>query len=71
MVIIECPRCSAKTSFSLAQSVYEGPLRCWKCRGLFTVRIEDKELKSCKPLSEEEFEKGQQAESFDTSGDVT
>ena len=63
---IQCPRCSLKTGFLLTQSTYEGPFRCGKCRGLFTIRIEDKELKSIEPLSEEEFEKQQQVESSDT-----
>jgi len=48
---------------SLVQAVYEGPYRCWKCRGLFRIRIEDEELKSCEPMSEEEFEEEQQTES--------
>ena len=55
-----------KTGFLLTQSTYEGPFRCGECRELFTIRIEDKELKSIEPLSEEEFEKQQQVESSDT-----
>jgi len=63
---IQCPGCGLKIGFLLTQSTYEGPFRCGKCRELFTIRIEDKELKSCEPLSEEEFEKQQQVESSDT-----
>ena len=63
---IQCPGCGLKTGFLLTQSTYEGPFRCGECRELFTIRIEDKELKSCEPLSEEEFEKQQQVESSDT-----
>ena len=63
---IQCPGCGMKTGFLLTQSTYEGPFRCGECRELFTIRIEDKELKSCEPLSEEEFEKQQQVESSDT-----
>ena len=63
---IQCPGCGMKTGFLLTQSTYEGPFRCGECRELFTIRIEDKELKSCEPLSEEEFEKQQQVESPDT-----
>lgn len=57
MFNIQCPRCGTETSLSLTESLYEGPYRCWKCGGLFLIRIEDRELKSYKPLSEEELEK--------------
>lgn len=40
---------------SLAQDIYEGPYRCWKCRSLFTIVIANKKLQSCNPLSEEDF----------------
>ena len=63
---IQCPGCGLKTGFLLTQSTYEGPFRCGKCRGLFTIRIANRKLKSIEPLSEEEFEKGQQVESSDT-----
>jgi transposase-like protein len=65
MFIIQCPSCGTEATISLAESVYEGPYRCWKCRELFTVRIENEELRACEPLSEEEFEKEQQMESSD------
>ena len=57
MLVIQCPKCHIGNGFSLAQSTYEGPFRCWKCRGTFMVTIENEKLKSCKPISEEEFEK--------------
>lgn len=56
MFIIKCPKCSTNTGFSLRELTYKGPFRCWKCRGTFIVTIENQELKSCKPISEEEFE---------------
>jgi len=56
-LVIQCPRCGAKTRLYFIDPVYEGPYRCWKCKGLFRIRTEDNELKSCEPLSEEEFEK--------------
>ena len=55
-VIIQCPRCDTKSYLSFTDC-YEGPFRCWKCRGAFIVRIENEELKRCEPISEEEFEK--------------
>jgi len=61
MLAVECPECGVKGSISLCQPVYEGPYRCWKCRSLFTVKIENNELRFCTSLSQEEFEKWQQA----------
>lgn len=60
MFTIECPQCGASSSISLQQSVYEGPLKCWKCKVLFMVKIENGELKLCQPLSQEDFEKWQE-----------
>ena len=57
MVIIQCPRCNTKTRISLMGTRYEGPFRCGKCRGTFIVKVRNKGLESCKPISEEEFEK--------------
>jgi len=61
---IKCPQCETEGGFSLADSTYEGPYRCWKCKGLFTMRIENGELKSCEPLSQEEFDKQQEIEAI-------
>jgi len=55
-VIIQCPGCGQENRFYLVDSIYEGPLRCWKCRGTFLVRIENEELMSCEPISETQFE---------------
>jgi hypothetical protein len=65
MFTIKCPDCGTEATISLTESLYEGPYRCWKCRRLFMIRIEDEELQACEPLSEEEFEKQQQTGSFD------
>ena len=56
MVEIKCPSCGNVGKMSLAQAIYEGPYRCWKCRSLFTIMIANSKLQSCKPLTEEEFE---------------
>ena len=64
MLKIKCPKCDTEGSFSLADSSYEGPYRCWKCRGLFAIKIENSELKSCESLSQEEFEKQQEIEAL-------
>ena len=60
MMKIKCTECGVEGGLSLADAVYEGPYRCWKCRALFTIRIENDELKSCEPLSEEEFNRQQE-----------
>jgi hypothetical protein len=57
MFVLKCPECGTKTSLALTQSVYEGPFRCWKCRGTFVVTIHGEELKSYESITEEEFEK--------------
>ena len=64
MMEIKCPKCETVGSFSLAQTSYQGPYRCWKCRELFTIEIENKELKSCESLSQEEFARQQELESL-------
>ncbi|HEY82210.1 MAG TPA: hypothetical protein G4O01_02850 [Dehalococcoidia bacterium] len=61
---IKCPKCQTEGSLSLVESSYQGPYRCWKCRELFTIRLEDNELKSCEPLSQEEFAKQQEIEAM-------
>ena len=64
MVKIKCLKCGTEGSLSLAQPAYQGPYRCWKCRELFTIEIADNELKSCEPLSQEEFDKQQEIEAL-------
>ena len=56
MIEIQCPECESIGKMSLAQTLYEGPYRCWKCRSLFLIVLANNKLQSCKPLSEEELE---------------
>ena len=60
MIIIKCPKCGTDSKLSLLKSSYEGPHKCWKCRELFSIKIENNEVKYCEPLSLEEFERQQQ-----------
>jgi len=60
LVKIKCPACQTEGSLSLVESSYQGPYKCWKCRELFTIVLENDEIKSCEPLSEEEFQKQQE-----------
>ena len=64
IIKIKCPKCTTEGSLSLVESSYQGPYRCWKCRELFNIRQENNELKSCEPLSQEEFEKQQEIEAL-------
>ena len=64
IVKIKCPKCETEGSLSLSDLSYQGPYRCWKCRELFTIKMENNELKSCEPLSQEEFEKQQEIEAL-------
>jgi len=64
MAKIKCPKCNVEGSFSTIEPKYEGPYRCWKCRDLFTVSIEDGELKSWEPLTEEELTRLQEIEAL-------
>ena len=60
LVKFKCPKCNIENSLSLADVTYQGVYRCWKCRELFTIRIEDNELKDCQSLTQEEFDKQQE-----------
>jgi len=64
IVKIKCAKCGTEGSLSLSDPSYQGPYRCWKCRELFTIKVENNELKSCEPLSQEEFEKQQEIEAL-------
>jgi len=57
IVKIECPSCKTSGSMSLADAIYTGPYKCWKCKALFSINIQNDKLRSCEPLSEEEFKK--------------
>jgi len=61
---IACPKCGSEGSLSLTESAYQGPYRCWKCRELFTIKVEDNTLQSCEPLSQDDFEKQREIEAL-------
>ena len=64
IIKIKCLKCGTEDSLSLVEASYEGPYRCWKCRELFTIKMENNELKSCEPLSQEEFDRQQEVEAL-------
>jgi len=64
LVKIKCPKCDTEGTISLLEASYQGPYRSWKCRGLITITLEDNKLKSCEPLSQEEFDRLQEIEAL-------
>lgn len=64
MIKIECPKCETEGSMSMLEANYQGPYRCWKCRGLFTITMENNEVTSWEPLSQEELDKQQEIEAL-------
>jgi hypothetical protein len=61
MFTMKCPACQAESKFSFVDNSYEGPRRCWKCHGIFEMKIDDGKLVYCEPITEEEFKKLQEA----------
>ena len=61
LMTIRCPSCHTEGTTSFIESVYEGPYRCWKCRDLFTIKIENNKLIHYEPLSEDELQNQQEA----------
>ena len=57
---ITCPECKTEGRFSVVDSIYEGPYKCWKCRQLFYIKLDGNDLKTCRLLGEEEFSRLQQ-----------
>jgi phage/plasmid primase-like uncharacterized protein len=58
---LKCPSCGAESKFSFIDGSYEGPRRCWKCHGLFKMKIVNNVLVYCNPITQEEFEQMQNA----------
>ena len=54
LTTIKCPKCNTEGKFSLSDAVYDGPYRCWKCKELFRIRMENHVLVSCEPLDPNE-----------------
>jgi hypothetical protein len=68
MIEIACPDCKSVGKMSLAQTLYEGPYRCWKCRSLFKIVLANGKLQSIEPLSEAEFEAWQELKKMSRPG---
>jgi hypothetical protein len=61
---IKCPKCNVEGSISLIDPLYDGPYKCWKCRELFHIRLEQGALKTIEPISGEELAKFEQIEAL-------
>jgi len=57
MAKITCPNCQSVGQMSLLDEYYKGPYRCWKCRDNFLIEMENNELRSCSPMSQDEFDR--------------
>ena len=64
LVKIECPKCNSEGTISLLKADYSGPYRCWKCRELFAITLENNELTNCEPLSDEGLQRMQEIEAL-------
>lgn len=56
-VDIKCPSCNTDSSFFIAKNTFQGPFRCWKCKSLYSLKVQDSDVKQCDPLSQEDFDK--------------
>jgi hypothetical protein len=61
MIKIVCPKCSAEAKLSLVDPNFTGPRRCWKCHELFSITIKNGAVISSEPMSEEDYQKQEQA----------
>jgi hypothetical protein len=61
---IKCPKCNVEGTISLIDPVYDGPYKCWKCRELFRIRLENGSLKQIEPLDPEQLAKFEQIQAM-------
>ncbi len=57
MVKITCLKCNTDGWMSLLDESFKGPYSCWKCHEKMLIHMERNELKSCVPMSQEEFDR--------------
>ena len=65
-VNLKCPTCGTDGAISFVSPDYDGPYRCWKCHGLFTVKVRAGELVAWEPLSDEALRKEQELKDLKT-----
>ncbi len=57
MLKIKCPACGTDSQMSLLNSTYSMPYKCWKCKELFTLTVEEDQVKSLVKMSPEDYAK--------------
>ena len=55
MANINCPKCNDQSYFNLG--IYKGPYRCMKCKEVFNITIENGEVQSTQPISQQDASK--------------
>ncbi len=64
LVNITCPKCNTNGGFSITDPYYIGPYKCWKCRAILKINLENNRLVSCEAMDAAElarFEQEQEA----------
>lgn len=57
MFPFKCPACAAESKLFFSQHSYQGLFRCYRCRSLFQIRVEENRLVSAEPASEEDLKR--------------
>ena len=60
LVNITCPKCNTAGGFSITDARYVGPYKCWKCRAILKIHLENNQLQSCEPMDDAEFARFEQ-----------
>jgi len=64
LVNIVCPKCNTSGGFSITDAYYIGPYKCWKCRAILKINMDNNRLVSCEAMDDAElarFEQEQEA----------
>jgi hypothetical protein len=61
---IKCPKCNTEGQISLLDPLYDGPYKCWKCRELLHIKLENGSLKSVVAVTPEEAAKFEQIQAL-------
>jgi hypothetical protein len=64
LVNITCPKCNTSGGFSITDAYYIGPYKCWKCRAVLKINLENNRLISCEAMDAAEqarFDQEQEA----------
>lgn len=60
LVNITCPKCNTSGGFSITDAYYIGPYKCWKCRAVLKINLENSRLVSCEAMDGAELAKFEQ-----------